>query len=169
MWNPWDHSEHKESNVKTTQTLCTEPSTGVWSKSHCSVHVLKAILWFFTPLNYIQTLRIQIFFFRNVGHAFLLHLHIIEKSPWTESDRADLAISKIKNASTLKKKKKAFVEKQRLSCSSSYNKKKSVVKFRLFFYKDSNNSSVKSCLMYKKHQITALDSKDVLFLGYTFF
>lgn len=44
-----------------------------------------------------------------------------------------------------------------------------MVKFRLFFYKDSNNSSVKSCLMYKKHQITALDSKDVLFLGYTFF
>lgn len=31
------------------------------------------------------------------------------------------------------KKKKAFVEKQRLSCSSSYKKKKSVVKFRLFF------------------------------------
>lgn len=140
MWNPWDHSEHKESNVKTTQTLCTKPSTGVWIKSHCSVHVLKAILWFFTPLNYIQTLRIQIFFSRNVGHAFLLHLHIIEKSPWTESDRADLAISKIKNASTLKK-KKAFVEKQKSSCSSSY-KKKSVVKFRLF-YKDSNNSSVK--------------------------
>lgn len=33
--------------------------TGVWNKFHCSVHVLKAISWF-TPFNYIQTLKIQI-------------------------------------------------------------------------------------------------------------
>lgn len=34
----------------------------------------------FTQLNYIQTPKIQIFFLRNVGHAFLLHLHISKKA-----------------------------------------------------------------------------------------
>lgn len=36
----------------------------------------------FTPLNYIQTFKIQIFFFllRNVGHAFLLNLHILREA-----------------------------------------------------------------------------------------
>lgn len=135
MWNPWDHSEHKESNVKTTQTLCTEPSTGVWSKSHCSVHVLKAILWFFTPLNYIQTLRIQIFFFQECWTCIFTPFTYYRKKPlnWEWQSR----LGNIQNQKCLnieKKKKKAFVEKQRLSCSSSY-KKKSVVKFRLFFIK----------------------------------
>lgn len=166
MWNPWDHSEHKESNVKTTQTLCTEPSTGVWSKSHCSVHVLKAILWFFTPLNYIQTLRIQMFFSGMLDMHFYSIYILLKKALELRVTEQTWQYPKSKMPQHWKK--KAFVEKQKLSCSSSY-KNKSVVKFRLFFYKDSNNSSVKSCLMYKKHQITALDSKDVLFLGYTYF
>lgn len=56
----------------------------------------------FTPLNYIQTFKIP-FFSRNVGHAFLLHLHISKKA-LELSVTADLAISKIINATTLKKK-----------------------------------------------------------------
>lgn len=38
-------------------------------------------------------------------------IYIFWKSPWTESDTADLAISQIKNATTLEK--KAIIEKQK--------------------------------------------------------
>lgn len=83
--------------------LPAQPSAGSFEISS-TVQFIKEILWFFTPLNYIQTLKIQIFS-RNVGHAFLLHLHISKKPLNWECDTADLAISKIKNATTLKKKK----------------------------------------------------------------
>lgn len=49
-----------------------------------------------TPLNYIQTFKIQIFFFpQECRTCIFTQFTHIERSPWTESDTADLARSEI--------------------------------------------------------------------------
>lgn len=169
MWNPWDHSECKESNVKTIQTASAH-GMAVWNKFHCSV--LKEILWFFTPLNYIQTFKIQIFF-RNVGHALLLHIHILKKALELRVTQQTWQYLILKDATTLKKsnhrkakKKKRVVLLYVFHCLLTKRYGKISAKI-FFFIKLATIAVSNSCLMYKKHQITALDSKDALLLGYS--
>lgn len=124
--------------------------TAVRNKFHCSV--LKEILWFFTPLNYIQTFKIQFFFFQECWTCTFTPYTYIEKSPWTESDTADLAISNIKRCHNIEKKKKAIIEKSPkkkrvvlyvFHCLLTKRYGKISAKNFFFFYKVSNNSCVK--------------------------
>lgn len=109
MRNPRDHSERKESK-RVDDADSHTPAAGVRNQLHCSDGVLKEIV--FTPLNYIQTFKIQIYFFflRNVGHAFLPHLHMLREALELRVTQQTWQDPKCKYATALKT---SIIEKQR--------------------------------------------------------
>lgn len=142
--NPWDHSERKESNAKTTQT---PPAGGPKSVSLFRWCIKRDIV-VFTPLNYIQTFKIQIFFFlRNVGHAFLLNLHILREALELRVTQQTWQDPKFKYATALST---SIIEKQRntnyflkkkissRNCCGFLQKDMEIV-FAKKMYKDSNH------------------------------
>lgn len=87
IW-PGSHFKwHRECEILETtlnvKRKATRRRRELWNRSHCSVRVFKEIFVVFTPFKlHSNPLRYRFFFFpsRNVGHAFLLHLHISKEA-----------------------------------------------------------------------------------------
>lgn len=135
MWNPWDHSEHKESNVKTIQN---SPHTQHRSPKDVPLFssCINRDIVVFTPLNYIQTLKIQIFSGMSDMHFYSIYKYWKKPLNWVLHSR----LGKIKNATTLKKSHRKKSKKLLCSSLSSYKKVENLSYKFLCYNKDNYNS-----------------------------